>query len=249
MSLALLATFGLLVIVTIAWWRARTRADEERALRARLLSAAAHDIRSPLMVISATVVTLRDKVSDEVRASLDKILEETQRLGRKLENRVAAARLTSGREVPREWVSIEELVGATLARHDAALGERSVGLAIDDDAVAHVDPVFGELLLSNLVDNALRYTGASGRIDISARRGKNEVVMEVADVGPGISAEAQLETQLERGTGLAVCRAIAVAYGGGLEVIARDGGGTIARVRIADREPMPRLDRTLVEAR
>jgi K+-sensing histidine kinase KdpD len=114
----------------------RARADEERAMRARLLSAAAHDVRSPLTVISATVVTLRDKVSDEVRASLDKILEETQRLGRKLENRVAAARLTSRREVPREWVSIEELVGATLARHDAALGERSVGLAIDDDAVA-----------------------------------------------------------------------------------------------------------------
>jgi two-component system osmolarity sensor histidine kinase EnvZ len=93
----------------------------------------------------------------------------------------------------------------------------------------------------NLIDNALRYGG--NEVSVATRTEADEVVLEVADRGPGIPA-AEVErlkqpfTRLEiarsdtggAGLGLAIVERVARAHGGNLDLLARDGGGLIARI-------------------
>ena len=128
------------------------------------------------------------------------------------------------------------MVGAALTRLDDALAGREVAVAIADDALAHIDPILGELLLVNLVDNAAKHTPAGTPIELTARREDTTAVLEVADRGPGLPAgterlvferffRATPSTTTGVGLGLAVCRGIAVAHGGSIEARRRDGGG------------------------
>src|SRR5687767_14632573 len=183
------------------------------------LAAIAHDLRAPLTVIAGTAAALRRTASSDSRAALDKILHEAQRLGRMLENRLAAVRLQSDAHLDREWVAIEELAATALARLEASLGDRRVEVAIGGDAIGHLDARLGELVIGNLVDNAARYSPLSSPIVIAARRADDELVIEVEDGGPGLPRGIKLgDADLARGKGLAVCRAVAVAHGGALEI-------------------------------
>lgn len=200
------------------------------------LSIIAHDLRAPLTVIAGTAGALRPAAASSTRVALDKIVTEAQRLGRMLENRVVAARLAEHVTFERQWMPIEDVVAGALARLDSSLGDRRVELAIAD-AIAHIEPHLGELLVMNLVDNAARYTTAAS-IWIGARRIGDRVVIDVEDAGDGIPDHVSTgATELARGKGLAVCRAITVAHGGSFEVTRRDAGGTRVHVTIPDAEP------------
>jgi two-component system sensor histidine kinase KdpD len=246
----------LLGLVVVAWWHARTLVAQERAARERFVADVAHDLRSPLSVITATAMTLRHGASEPTQTRLDKIIQETQRLTRMLQNRVVAVQVsgtpaTRGRNLHREWITVEELAGNALARLDSVLGERYVRLEIGGDVIAHIDARLGEVMIGNLLDNAARYTPAGAAITIRAEQVGTGVQIEVVDAGPGMPAQPrqprQLPADLARGGGLAVCRAIAAAHRGSLELLVPDGGGTIARVMIPDVEPRPSMAPALLE--
>ena len=102
------------------------------------------------------------------------------------------------------------------------------------------DPLRVRQIVSNLVDNALRVTPAGGTVRVGRRRNGDELVVEVADTGPGISAEdlphvfersylwgkSQKVLPVGTGLGLAIVRDLAVALGGRIEVTSEPGGGT-----------------------
>jgi len=205
------------------------------------ISTIAHDLRSPLSVIAGLASRERETTTGATRDALDKILDESLRVSRMLENRAAVAKLESGQVMPREWVAVEELVGASLARLDARLEGRNVVIEVGD-VVAHVDPTLGGLVLVNLIDNATRYTPRGTPIEITARREGDRTVIEVADHGPGPAAQTLhelAEASADSRQGLAVSRRIASAYDATLELVARNGGGAIARVTIPDAAPYP----------
>lgn len=212
--------------------------------------AIAHAARSPLSVIAGIASSLRETSTADTREGLDRIVRETQRLSRMLENRVIAVKLEAEVMVRREWVSLEELVGAALARLDATLAGRAVATTVDGELVAHIDPVLGELLLVNLIDNVVGHTPVGSPIEIFARRTGAVATIEVADRGAGLPPMTmrRLAEQTHVGAsdarlGLAVCRSIAVAYGGAIEADSRVGGGTIVRITLPDGAPLPALDR------
>jgi K+-sensing histidine kinase KdpD len=228
----------------------RARTEE---VRSSLLSAVSHDLRTPLAVITGMATTLRETALDVQQDGLDTIVTEAERLSRILQNLLAATKVDGGAAPRREWVPVEELVGAALQRLDDALHGRAVRVEIDGDVLAHVDPVLGELLIGNLVDNAAKHTPAGTPIDLTVRREPTSAIIEVADRGPGVHAgdEQRVFEKFFRGAnasragvglGLAVCRAIAIAHGGTIETEARDGGGAVFRVRIPDGEAVPALD-------
>ncbi|MBL9020046.1 MAG: DUF4118 domain-containing protein [Myxococcales bacterium] len=228
----------------------RARTEE---VRSSLLSAVSHDLRTPLAVITGMATTLRETAGDAQQEGLDTIVEEAERLSRILQNLLAATKVDGGAAPRREWVPVEELVGAALQRLDDALQGRAVRVDIADDALAHLDPVLGELLIGNLVDNAAKHTPAGTPIDVRVRREGAAAILEVADRGPGVRAgdeqrvfekffRSQHAARAGVGLGLAVCRGIALAHGGTIEVEARPGGGAVFRVRIPDGEPLPALD-------
>src|SRR5688572_18116492 len=92
------------------------------------LAAIAHDLRAPLTVITGTAAALRRSAPEPLHIALDKILTEAHRLGRMLENRVAAARLQADVALEREWTPIEDLAGAALLRLEASLAAHRVEL-------------------------------------------------------------------------------------------------------------------------
>ncbi len=231
---------------------AELRATKEE-LRNALLSAVSHDLRTPLAVITGMATTLRETAEASAHEGLDTIVAESERLSRILQNLLTVTKVEAGAKPKREWVPIEEVVGTALGRLDDALAGRKVSVALADEAIAHIDPILGELLLVNLLDNAAKHTPPGTPIDLTARREGASAVIEVADRGPGIPAgserlvferffRATPGTAAGVGLGLAVCRGITVAHGGTIEALPRPGGGTVFRVALPDGELMPTFE-------
>lgn len=204
------------------------------------ISTIAHDLRSPLSVIVGLASRERESATGATRDALDKILDESLRASRMLENRAAVAKLETGPVLPREWIAVEELVGASLARLEARLEGRQVTIEVGE-ILAHVDATLGGLVVVNLVDNATRHTPRGTAIEITARRDGTSTIIEVTDHGPGPAAPRgdTGDTTAGSGQGLAVSRRLAAAYDGTLELLARPGGGAIARLTVPDAGPYP----------
>jgi two-component system sensor histidine kinase KdpD len=224
----------------------RARAEE---LRSSLLSAVSHDLRTPLAAVTAAASALRDAkfVTDAAqRADLvETIWEEAERLERLVANLLDMTRLESGGVEPnREWVPLEEIVGAVLVRLEARLAGREVHTELPAELpLVSVDPVLLEQLLLNLLENAVKYTPAGSPIEIRGAVRDRRVELEVADRGPGLpaGAEAVVFEKFYRGEhigvpgvglGLAIARAIAHAHGGTLEAENRPGGGALFRLSL-----------------
>lgn len=217
-------------------------------LRAALLSAVSHDLRTPLSAIKASVTSLlQDDVdwTPEARGEfLDTIAEETDRLNALVGNLLDMGRLQAGAlEIRAAPVGLEEVVPAAL---------RSVGA--DDDSV-HVDVAASlprvladagllERALANVIDNAVRFSppGSPARVDAGAVDG--DVDVRVVDRGPGVSDEdrPRLFLPFQRlgdsgqsegvGLGLAVAKGFVEAMGGELELEDTPGGGLTVVVRL-----------------
>jgi two-component system sensor histidine kinase KdpD len=134
-------------------------------------------------------------------------------------------------------------VGAALVRIADGLRGREVDTRIPSDLLVPCDPALLEQVLHNLLENATKYTPAGAPITISAVDDRGELVLDVADRGPGVPS-ADAERVFEKfyraregegggvGLGLTICRGIVEAHGGEIRVTDRPGGGAIFRVRL-----------------
>ncbi len=222
----------------------RAHAEE---LRSSLLSTVSHDLRTPLAVITGMATALRDAapaLTTDQLESLDTIVEEANRLSAILHNLLAITRVESGVTLRRDWVPLEELVGAAVGRCEVALARHPLALDVDADAGANVDAILFEQVLINLLENAAKHTPAGTPVELHAVRRDDEIVIEVSDRGPGLPAgePAHLFEKFVRGAGvrsngaglgLAVCRGITLAHGGRIEAERRAGGGATFRVHVA----------------
>jgi two-component system sensor histidine kinase KdpD len=208
-----------------------------------------HDLRTPLAAITGAATTLRDAttaVDLEQRGELlATICEEAERLERLVANLLDMTRLESRSiEIKRDWVSLEEVVGAALGRLEPVLATRAVEVSVPAELpLVSADAVLLEQMMVNLVDNAAKHT--VGPIRVAARLDRGELELEVADRGPGIPAgeEERIFEKFGRGSGsnprirgvglgLAICRGIAHVHGGTISAHNRPGGGACFRVRL-----------------
>ena len=233
------------------------REVEKEQLRSSLLSSVSHDLRTPLAVITGAASTLVDaagSIDEETRLDLMKtILEETERLNRLIRNLLDMTRLDSGTvRVKKEWLPLEEVVGSALNRLDARLAGRDVHVELPPDLpLVPCDAVLIEQALINLLENAAKYS--EGPIEINATLGPKEVVVEVADRGPGIPAgeQGRVFEKFYRaireggpsgvGLGLAICRAIVAAHGGRIWAQNRHDGGASFRFALPIQGEAPAL--------
>jgi two-component system sensor histidine kinase KdpD len=230
--------------------QAALRAHTEE-LRSSLLSAVSHDLRTPLAVITGAATTLRDdadRLTPATKAELlSSIVEDARRLERVLGNLLQLTRVESGLVPNRDWIPVEEMVGAALTRLEDAIDGKAIETHVDPDLLVSVDPVLFEQVLINLVDNALKH--GAPPIELHARRNDNLIEIDVRDHGPGIpagSSGTQLFEKFVRassapgaGLGLAVVRAIVEAHGGKVTVETPDGGGARFRIVMPEPEPPP----------
>ncbi len=219
------------------------------ALRAALLSSISHDLRTPLASIKASASSLLQEDvqwNDEERRSFALAIErEADRLNRLVANLLDMSRIEGGALKPeKEWYPIDELIHDVLGRMQTILLDRVVQTHLPDDLPpVQLDYLQIEQVLTNLIENAVRYTPSDSPIDLSAYIEGEQMVISVADRGPGIPP-ADLERVFDKfyrvlgrtaerptglGLGLAVCKGLVEAHGGHIWAENREGGGAVFR--------------------
>jgi two-component system osmolarity sensor histidine kinase EnvZ len=209
------------------------RLDADRAL---ILAGISHDLRTPLARLR-----LSAEMSNADSATRDGMVGDIEEMDKIIGQFLDFARDTAGE--PIEPTDLDALVAATseqFRRRGALLTTSLAGLP-----PLQLRPLAMRRLVSNLINNALRYGGENGPVDVRTRREGGSAVLEVLDRGPGIpAAEAdrlkQPFTRLEAartgatsaGLGLAIVDRVARGHGGSFDLLAREGGGLIARVSI-----------------
>jgi two-component system sensor histidine kinase KdpD len=232
---------------------AALRAKTEE-MRASLLSAVSHDLRTPLATITGAATALRDEdLPVDTQAELvTSIVGEATRLERLVANLLDMTRLEAGGlQLKRDWVPLDEVISSALTHLEERLERRVVTVDIAQDVpLIFVDPVLFEQLFVNLLENAEKYTPASTPIEVRSRLEGKLVVIEVIDHGPGIppGTEAKVFDKFFRGPqlgppgaglGLPICKAIVDAHGGTLAVENRTPGGAVFRVVLPQVEGRP----------
>jgi two-component system sensor histidine kinase KdpD len=183
-------------------------------------------------------------MSDRDRTELARAIHaEAQRMTGLIDNVLDMARLQSGAaSLNRQWHPLEELVGATIKRLERTLAGHRVQTHIPPDLpLVNVDGVLIGQLLANLLENAAKYTPRGTTISISAETGQDEIVVSVADEGPGLppGEEERIFDKFHRaapegpqsgvGLGLSICKAIVQAHGGTIAAENLPAGGAVFR--------------------
>jgi two-component system sensor histidine kinase KdpD len=227
---------------------ARVAAETEQT-RSALLSAVSHDLRTPLASIAGSAEALLESPGPlseiDRRNLLETVRDEARRLARLVSDLLDLTRIESGAlRAKREWVPLEEVIGASLDSLEREYDLRRVKVSLPDDLLwVQADPILLQDVLLNLIENALKYSPGSAEVEVTAHpAGDDGTVIEVADRGAGIPPDEQ-ERIFERfyraedgkrargtGLGLTVARAIVEAHGGELWVEAREGGGSVFKV-------------------
>lgn len=237
---------------------ARVRAETER-MRNAILSSVSHDLRTPLATITGAASSLAEEqreLAPVARRELSRsIYREAERLDRLLKNLLDMMRIEAGAvRLSREWHPMDEVVGAALARLEGRLRDHTVNTAFPADLpLVSVDGVLLEQVVINLVENAMKYAPSGSTIDVSASAIGSEIVVEVADRGPGIpfGEEARIFDKFYRGRlareggvglGLTICRGIVEAHGGRIWAENRSGGGALFRFSIPLPERQPSVE-------
>ena len=211
----------------------RTRAEaleESDRLKSALISSVSHELRTPLTAIKTSATTMLEAGPDQPpvlgHELAESINRETDRLTRLVSNLLDMSRLEAGALHPRfEWVSIADVVADVLDRLEPALAGRPVTINIPASVpVSPLDFVLISQVLTNLLDNAVRYSPEKAGITISADVVRDQLRVTVFNEGSYIPP-ADLERLFDKfyrlstapggtGLGLAIARGIIEAHHG-----------------------------------
>ncbi|MEM9774688.1 MAG: ATP-binding protein [Chloroflexota bacterium] len=218
--------------------------SEATRLRKQMTADIAHDLRSPLAVISGYIESMRDEVLKPTTARFDTIFSEIEHLQHLIEDLRTLSRADAG-ELPLNLQRLDpqELIDRTMASFRLQAQKKNIQLEADVDDVLPVIQGDEERLaqvLGNLVNNAIRHTPEDGSIKLNSRKEENGIVLTVEDSGEGIPAdalphvfdrfyrvdEARQQNSGESGLGLAIAKSLIEAHGGTIDVFSRVGFGT-----------------------
>jgi PAS domain S-box-containing protein len=212
-----------------------------------------HELRNPLAPIRNAVALLQqvessDPAVDGIRSLLDRQVRQLTRL---IDDLLDAARVSRNQlELRRQRVDLAEVVRSALESSLPVIEEAGHALEMelpDGPVPLYADPTRLAQVLTNLLNNAAKYTPRGGRIALAATTGDGEVTLSVRDSGIGIAPEdlprvfelfAQVSTPLDQpdrglGIGLALVRALVELHGGKVEVESEGlGRGSEFRVRL-----------------
>ena len=220
-------------------------ARQEERLRSALLDSVTHELRTPLTAIKASVTSLltQPELSDAQRRELFSIInEESDHLNHLIEEALEMARLDAGEiELEIEPHPIREVIEAAIEASKNILANHTVDVRLPESLPpVPMDPARIREVLTQLLDNAVKYSPPGTPIVISSEVSGRFLVTSVADRGAGIDSfeQALIFDKFYRGRdqryrvqgtgmGLAICKAIVEAHGGSMGVTSQVGSGSV----------------------
>lgn len=223
------------------------------SLRASILSALSHDLRTPLTALVGMAETLAlGKASPErQKQMLESLCERARSISGQMSNLLDMARLSAGRlQLNLAWQPVEEVLGATLRLVRGQWKDREITVDVPAGLPPiNIDAVLIERVLWNLIENAIKYGTPDAPVEIAVRRQDDCLEVSVSDSGPGLPGgdATRLFELFQRGRsesdipglglGLSIARSIVEAHGGRLAAQNRLGGGAVFRVLLPLGEP------------
>ena len=239
--------------------QARRHAEEANLAKSRFLAAASHDLRQPLHAQGLFIEALRhEHLPERARVLIERSAQAAEGARQMLNTLLDFSRIDAGVVAARpQPFALQPL----LARIERELGPQAdakglVWRTVERDWVVASDPVMVEMILRNLIGNAIRYTSQGGILIGSRRRG-DAVSVEIWDTGCGIPAEAhedifrefhqlgnpERDRQKGLGLGLSIARGLSLGLGQPLTLDSRPGHGSVFRLRL----PLARADVAAME--
>jgi signal transduction histidine kinase len=211
-------------------------------------SNASHQLRTPLTAMRSVgeVALQKARAPEEYRETIGSMLEEVQRLAHVIEQLLLLARMESA-ELRRHFVDSDaagEMTSVVALRKPII---ESKGLQLDFVPRAAVsikaNPALLRQAFANLLDNAIRHTPEGGRIELAVESGNDEILVRVADTGPGIPEHFRHKLferfspgvstdQQGTGLGLAIVAEVVKVHGGSLQVESVPGQGATFTMRL-----------------
>lgn len=222
-------------------------------LKDEFLALLAHELRNPLAPIRSAVHVLGDKraAQDELARAREIAERQIQHMSRLLDDLLDVARISQGKlELRREVIAVSEIVRRAVQAQQSFIQERGLELTVDPPAAGlgvDGDPTRLQQVLTNLLNNAAKYTEAGGRIWLTAAADGPQVVLKVRDSGIGIDPPLishlfELFVQGERrvtrsaggvGVGLALVKKFVEMHGGSVNAFSAGlGRGSEFTVRL-----------------
>ena len=223
--------------------RAKQKVEEtarQEALRANLLRAISHDLRTPLTAISGNAgmlmeksVSLNENKKQEMYRS---IYDDSMWLVNLTENLLSITRIENGTlPLRRDAELIGDIFHEALSHVDRRAAKHEIRVELEDDMLmANMDARLIVQVIINIVNNAVKYTPEGSDICLSAKKENSMVRIEIADNGPGISDEAKqrlfdmfytvntgsagADSRRGLGLGLSLCKSIVEAHSGSITV-------------------------------
>ena len=224
--------------------------DQQR----EFLANAAHELKTPVAILKSTLQSLlqRPRSAEEYRAGLEQALDDMARLEKLLHSmlRLARAEQWAAGSVRRDLdvIEIAETCQSAIDRLAPIARERNVSVELSKDGAMPIraDAEDLELVWANLVENAIRFSPAGGRVQLRLSANNGSGMVEVEDDGPGMSRDelANIFQRFHRGDssrardtggyglGLAISKALIEAYGGAIRPDSEPGRGTRMRVSL-----------------
>jgi len=247
-------SFVLIIVVLVLFVISLARGIIEVRKQDTFIDSVTHELKSPLASLQLCLETLgREELEDEARERLRQMmLQDVDRLRAFIDDVLEANRLSYARpgmlnlsDVPLSQLS-EQCAEAVRSRHN--LGRDEVRIHVDPELVVTTDRAALEIIVKNLIDNAVKYSERPARVEVTARRDSdNKVLIEVSDTGIGIERKnlrrvfhrfyrvEDQEVRERRGTGLGlfVVSALVKQLGGEVRASSQGRGqGTVMRVEL-----------------
>ncbi|MFN8557419.1 MAG: ATP-binding protein [Dehalococcoidia bacterium] len=225
-----------------------TRLKDLDRLKDDFINAVSHELRTPTTTVRGGALTLLrrgDRLDEETRRQLlQDIAEESERLHHLVEDLLWLSRTQAGMQITPEPVRLHRLVNSVILDMGAWIGGRALTVDVPPALpVVDADPIALEKVLRNLIENAVTYSPRGERVEVTAERAGDAVLVGVLDRGSGFTGDdvdrifepfyrlpaAKASGAPGAGLGLAVCRRLVESQGGRIWAERRPGGGAAFR--------------------
>jgi signal transduction histidine kinase len=240
---------------------ARSEREQSLERQREFVADASHELRTPLTSIQANLELLEaaGAGSEDDRHAVDSALSSTKRMSGLVSDLLLLARADPGRQVARTDLDLAQIAAGALEEVQPLAGERRLESQLEGPLLMRGNPDELHRMVRNLLENAVRHTPERTTVELTARRDRDEALLEILDDGPGIpeGIERQVFDRFVRGDGpsdtaggggsglgLAIVRAVAAAHGGSVSA----GRSTYGGARFSIRLPLEKVREEQIEA-